>query len=112
MSCSPFRAMREVCPQFSRAELHTAEGARDAFRLRSSLTHTDTVARLWVGVNSRVPIQCRTVQVRDVAEDHVLEDLGRIPSVQDWLVGMPMYHWAGGPPNRAAKRAKHIPLED
>lgn len=54
----------------------------------------------------------RTVQVRDVAEDHVLEDLGRIPSVQDWLVGMPMYYWIGGPEKRTGPAPRRIPLED
>ncbi len=39
----------------------------------------------------------KKVQVRDIAEKHVLEDLGRIPTVQDYLQGMPMYEWLGGP---------------
>ncbi|MFO0578680.1 MAG: hypothetical protein U1A78_32155 [Polyangia bacterium] len=39
----------------------------------------------------------RLVQVRDIAERHVLEDMGRIPTVQDYLDGMPMYPWLGGP---------------
>lgn len=42
----------------------------------------------------------REVQVRDVAEDHVLEDLGTIPSLDDWLRGMPMEQWMGGPTRR------------
>lgn len=37
------------------------------------------------------------VQTRDVAEDHVLEDLGTIPTVADWLRGMPVAEWMGGP---------------
>lgn len=40
------------------------------------------------------------VSTRDVGEEHVLEDLGRIPTVQDYLVGMPLYHWLGGPRRR------------
>jgi hypothetical protein len=39
----------------------------------------------------------RTVSVRDVAEDHVLEDLGTIPSLDDWLEDMPIKQWMGGP---------------
>jgi hypothetical protein len=39
----------------------------------------------------------RKVQVRDIAEQHVLDDMGRIPTVQDYLQGMPMYNWLGGP---------------
>lgn len=39
----------------------------------------------------------RTVSVRDIAEQHVLDDMGKIPTVQDYLAGMPMYDWLGGP---------------
>ena len=39
----------------------------------------------------------RLVQTRDIAEKHVIEDMGRIPTVQDYLQGMPMYDWLGGP---------------
>lgn len=39
----------------------------------------------------------RKVQVRDIAERHVIEDMGRIPTVSDYLDGMPMYEWLGGP---------------
>lgn len=38
----------------------------------------------------------KRVSVRDIAEEHVLEDMGRIPSVTDYLRGMPMYWWLGG----------------
>jgi hypothetical protein len=37
------------------------------------------------------------VQVRDVAEQHILEDLGRIPSLSHWLDNMQMQTWFGGP---------------
>lgn len=39
----------------------------------------------------------KVIQVRDIAEDHVLEDLGTIPSLDDWLRGMPIEQWMGGP---------------
>lgn len=39
----------------------------------------------------------RVVSVRDVAEQHVIDDMGRIPTIQDYLEGMPMYDWLGGP---------------
>ena len=32
----------------------------------------------------------KKVSVRDVAEQHVIDDLGLIPTVQDWLEGLPM----------------------
>lgn len=37
----------------------------------------------------------RTVPVRFIGEQHVLEDLGRIPSVSDWLSEMPIRLWMG-----------------
>ena len=47
----------------------------------------------------------RQVSVRDIGEQHVLEDFGGrfIPSAQDWLEGVPMLGWMaqgkGSPPN-------------
>lgn len=38
----------------------------------------------------------REVHVRDVAEQHVLEDLGWIPSLSDWLKEMPAKPWMAG----------------
>jgi hypothetical protein len=39
----------------------------------------------------------REVSVRDVAERHVIEDLGKIPSLDDWLDHMTLEEWMGGP---------------
>lgn len=36
------------------------------------------------------------VQVRDVAEEHVKEDLGFIPSVEHWVKNMRIEEWMGG----------------
>jgi hypothetical protein len=38
----------------------------------------------------------KQVFVRDVAEQHVLEDLGFIPSLSDWLKEMPAQPWMAG----------------
>ena len=38
----------------------------------------------------------REVSVRDIAEQHVIDDMGRIPTMQDYLEGMPFYSWLGG----------------
>jgi len=43
------------------------------------------------------------VSVRDVAEQHVIDDLGRIPTVQDYLVDMPFYPWLGGTKKQKVK---------
>ena len=52
----------------------------------------------------------RIVQVRDIAEQHVIDDLGRIPTVQDYLDGMPFYEWLGGP--RKTKLTEKLDLND
>jgi len=66
------------------------------------------IAEAVFGVNLRNS-DGKWVSVRDVAERHVLEDMGRIPSVQDYLEGMPMYDWLGGPKR---KPGTLIPLDD
>jgi hypothetical protein len=38
----------------------------------------------------------RRVNVRDLGEDHVIEDLGFIPSVERWLRTMPVEPWMSG----------------
>lgn len=44
----------------------------------------------------------KEVAVRDIAEQHVFEDIGFIPSVQDWLEDLPVKTWMHGKP--AAKK--------
>lgn len=38
----------------------------------------------------------KQVCVRDLGEEHVIEDLGFIPTVERWLSGLPMQPWMGG----------------
>lgn len=38
----------------------------------------------------------KILQVRDLAEDHILEDIGFIPTVADYLRDMPHYEWLNG----------------
>ena len=45
----------------------------------------------------------KTVSVRDIAEQHVIDDMGRIPTVQDYLQDMPFYSWLGGPKRTKTK---------
>jgi hypothetical protein len=45
----------------------------------------------------------KKVMTRDIAEQHVLDDMGRIPSVQDYLQHMPMLDWLGGPKRKLLK---------
>lgn len=59
--------------------------------------------RMWKLANGR------EVSTRDIAEQHILDDLGRIPSVQDYLQHMPIVPWFGGPVKR--NRQKEL-IED
>lgn len=45
----------------------------------------------------------KRVSVRDIAEHHILEDMGRIPTVQDYLKYLPMLSWLGGPKRKLLK---------
>lgn len=36
----------------------------------------------------------KNVPVRTIAEQHIKEDLGYIPSIQDWLIDLPPKQWA------------------
>lgn len=38
------------------------------------------------------------ISTRDIGEEHIIQDMGRIPTVQDYLDGMPIYDWLGGRP--------------
>lgn len=39
----------------------------------------------------------KVVSTRDIAEEHIIEDLQKIPTVADYLEDMPLYDWLGGP---------------
>lgn len=51
----------------------------------------------------------KKVQTRDIAEQHVLEDMGQIPSVSDYLQHLPLLNWLGG---KKRKLTKMIDLVD
>lgn len=38
----------------------------------------------------------KLVSVRDIAEQHIIDDMGTIPTVSEYLNGMPFYPWLGG----------------
>ncbi len=56
----------------------------------------------------------RKVQVRDIAEQHVIDDMGTIPTLEDYLRGMPFYDWLGGPKRSPSRKltADLQPIED
>jgi len=47
------------------------------------------------GINIKISTG-KLVSVRDIAELHVLDDLGRIPSPTDYLNNMALIDWMGG----------------
>ena len=44
------------------------------------------------------------VPVREIVERHIIEDLGCIPSVGDWLNNMEIKQWMGGPVKKKLSR--------
>lgn len=69
-----------------RALRHHTEGCWEAERVFGL---TITVKKKRTGTEVRVP-------VREIAEQHVVEDLGYIPSLADWLKNMELKVWMGG----------------
>ena len=52
----------------------------------------------------------RKVSVRDLGEDHVIEDLGFIPTLERWLKNLPIETGMGG--SRRKDVSRFIPLND
>lgn len=50
----------------------------------------------------------RKISTRDILEMHVIEDMGCIPTVQDYLQHLPMLDWLGGKP----RKKRHISFDD
>lgn len=51
----------------------------------------------WIRMPYIVNSEGAKVQVRDIAEQHVLDDLGQIPSLDKCLSSMELENWMGGP---------------
>ncbi|QNO12542.1 hypothetical protein SEA_MULCHMANSION_128 [Streptomyces phage MulchMansion] len=78
-----------------RALRHHTEGCWEAERVFGL---TITVKKKRTGVEVRVP-------VREIAEQHIFEDLGYIPSLSDWLKNMELKPWMGGKVKTTVSRA-------
>lgn len=63
---------------------------------------------VWVRMPYITNSEGKVVQVRDIGEQHVLDDLGCIPSLDKCLGGMKLEAWMGGP----IRRRKTVRLED
>lgn len=46
----------------------------------------------------------KDVSTRDVAEEHVIQDLGFIPTMEDWLKTMPIEGWMSGLEKKAPRK--------
>lgn len=46
---------------------------------------------------TRVNSDGREYSTRDVAEQHIIDDLGTIPTLEKCLQGVPLHRWLGGP---------------
>ncbi|QNN98368.1 hypothetical protein SEA_LILMARTIN_128 [Streptomyces phage LilMartin] len=78
-----------------RALRHHTEGCWEAERVFGL---TIKVKKKRTGVEVRVP-------VREIAEQHIFEDLGYIPSLSDWLKNMELKPWMGGKVKTTVSRA-------
>jgi len=53
----------------------------------------------------------KTVHVRDVAEAHIIEDLGFIPTLEKCFSGMPIEQWMGGKVAKYSEESKPQPVD-
>lgn len=52
----------------------------------------------------------KVISVRDLGEDHVIEDMGFIPTVDKWLNNIPINDWMWGA--KRGKLKKHVDFND
>lgn len=48
------------------------------------------------------------ISVKEIAEQHILDDLGFIPTVQDWLKDLPIKTWMSGSVKREYNRKEFV----
>jgi hypothetical protein len=53
----------------------------------------------------------KQVSVRDIAEEHVIQDLGFIPTMDAWLKGMPIEEWMSGTRKKRTVLAFDLPTD-
>jgi len=73
-------------------------------RHRSVYHHTEGVWLCQRIFGRTIPVRHHVVPVRLIAERHILEDLGWLPSPADYIDGMSIRPWMGG------KQKKEVPL--
>lgn len=69
-------------------------------RHRSLYHHTEGVWLCQQVFGRTITISHKEVPVRLIAERHIIEDLGWLPSPADYIRGMPIDAWMGGAQRR------------
>jgi hypothetical protein len=54
----------------------------------------------------------KRVCVRDLGEEHVIEDLGTIPSMEQWLRNLPIEPWMTSARHKKIIKTTHINFDD
>jgi hypothetical protein len=54
----------------------------------------------------------RKIPVRWIGEQHIMEDIGRIPTLSDWLDEMPLLSWMGKSGKRLSKEYLNKELKE
>ena len=60
---------------------------------------------------TRTNSEGKTYSPRDVAEDHIQQDLGFIPTVENYLNNMQVQDWMSGTQKRSATKVRQILLD-
>lgn len=55
-------------------------------------------------ITIKTPTAPRDVAVREIAELHIIEDLGFIPTIENWVENMEIKTWMGGLQRKEIKR--------
>lgn len=61
---------------------------------------------------TRTNSENKTYSTRDVAEDHIIQDLGMIPTMEMYLNNMTLQDWMSGTLKHNRTKSKFIPLAD
>jgi hypothetical protein len=54
----------------------------------------------------------KRISTRDIAEEHIIQDLGFIPTVENYLNNMVLQEWMGGSRKARGKKKTYMSLED
>ena len=101
---------QDIHDWFDSAKAHLAD-----FRHRAIRHHSEGIFQCEALFGRTITnSEGRTVPVRQIGEQHVMDDLGRIPSVKDWLqclVPQPWMTRTPWKPERARRRARKLASE-